>query len=226
MASMVLTMSSPHEKHDVQNSPIPFRPRKNRRAPKKAKKHKKPYFKLSWAEKEEINEQERLKGEARLANIVSAPNNTTQFLMQEHPTTTPNQTPVNMSYDKSDDSSASSDEEDESSGIFMENDFAETFKSIKAEVLETKSKPELMSLVVDLERTVTDLRSELEYNTSRAPDAGLLSEIEKLRAENARLVTENASLQSETNKIPITPIKNGFSSFSLQDTDNETRRPL
>lgn len=226
MASMVLTMSSPHEKHDVQNSPLPFRPRKNRRAPKKQKKHKKPYFKLSWAEKEELNEQERLKGEARLSNMVSAPNNTTQFLMQEHPTTTPNQTPVNMSYDKSDDSSASSDEEDESSGIFMENDFAETFKSIKAEVLETKSKPELMSLVVDLERTVTDLRSELEYNMSRDHDADLVSEVEKLRAENTRLVTENTRLQTEQNKVPITPIKNGFSSFSLQETESETRRPL
>ena len=233
MASVVLTMNSPHgsEQPAAGASPIIFK-KKTRRGPKKQKKNKKPYFKLSWKEKEEVNEKDRMKGEARLAgNKISAPNNTTQFLMQEHPTTTPNQTPVGISYDSDDDcdynSISSADDNQvglESSGVFMENDFAETFENIKAETLDSKSKSQLISDIVNLEKTVSDLVNEREKVRHSSNDANseLLDELTKLRRENEVLKRENLSLKEEKNPIPITPVKNIFGVLDLDDSSNHS----
>lgn len=231
MASVVLTMNSPHDgQQQSSSSPLIFK-KKTRRAPKKQKKNKKPYFKLSWKEKEEANEKDRMKGEARLANSkISAPNNTTQFLMQEHPTTTPNQTPVGMSYDSDDDeyNSVSSDDNKgvlESPGVFMENDFAETFENMKADILETKTRSQLISEIVSLEKTVNELVKEngkVRHN-SNDTNAELISQLNELRKENELLKAENNLLKGgkeSNNSIPITPVKDNMIALDIDDNSN------
>ena len=237
MASVVLTMNSPHDgQQQSSSSPIIFK-KKTRRAPKKQKKNKKPYFKLSWKEKEEANEKDRIKGEARLANSkISAPNNTTQFLMQEHPTSTPNQTPVDMSYDSDDEDYNSVSSEDvqggdyESPGVFMENDFAETFENMKADILETKTRSQLISEIVSLEKTVNELVREngkVRHNSNDA-NAELMSQLSELRRENELLKAENALLKEgnkmkRENSVPLTPIKDNIIALDIDDSSNASQ---
>lgn len=234
MASVVLSMDSPHKSDPhTSSSPVVFK-KKTRRAPRKQKKNKKPYFKLSWKEKEEVNEKDRIKGEARVASCkISAPNNTTQFLMQEHPTTTPNQTPVGMSYDSDDcdHNSVSSEDHQEamqSSGVFMENDFAETFENMKADILESKTRSQLITEIVGLEKTVNELVKERgkERHDSNDINNELLKEVEKLRKENAVLMAENLQLRelSPINKneksaicMLVTPLDDNLNSVDLDD---------
>ena len=231
MASVVLTMNSPHDgQQQSSSSPIIFK-KKTRRAPKKQKKNKKPYFKLSWKEKEEANEKDRIKGEARLANSkISAPNNTTQFLMQEHPTSTPNQTPVGMSYDSDDDdyNSVSSDDIQgnlESPGVFMENDFAETFENMKADILETKTRSQLISEIVSLEKAVNELVKEngkVRHN-SNDTNAELMSQLSELRKENEMLKAENLLLKEgkvNNKSVSVTPVKDNMVSLDVDDNSN------
>jgi hypothetical protein len=228
MASVVLTMNSPHDgQQQSSSSPIIFK-KKTRRAPKKQKKNKKPYFKLSWKEKEEANEKDRIKGEARLANSkISAPNNTTQFLMQEHPTSTPNQTPVGMSYDSDDDdyNSVSSDDIQGSPGVFMENDFAETFENMKADILETKTRSQLISEIVNLEKAVNELVKEngkVRHN-SNDTNAELMNQLNELRKENEILKAENVLLKegrAKDNSVPITPVKDNLLTLDIDDNSN------
>eukprot|EP00116_Pleurobrachia_bachei_P000213 sb/3460475/ len=167
MASIVMSMENPHSTEQADQGSFK---KKTRRAPRKQKKSKKPYFKLTWEEKEELNERDRKLAEARLASSkISAPNNTTQFLMQEHKTATPNQTPVGMCYDSDDGgeslSGVSCDDQEEakqSSGRFFENDFAETFDSMKADMMENKTRSELIEEIVNLDKIVTNLEMEKE----------------------------------------------------------------
>lgn len=229
MASVVLTMSSPQQQST--SSDIVFK-KKTRRAPKKQKKNKKPYFKLSWKEKEEVNEKDRVKGEARLANRrISAPNNTTQFLMQEHPSSTPTETSVGIAYDSDDEdgnNSISSEDQDAAlgcSGVFMENDFAETMENMKADILESKTRSQLISDIVSLEKTVNELVTEngkVRHN-SNDTNMELMNKVRELQKENELLKAENIFLKEDKNNtntanpVPLTPIKDNICSLSLQD---------
>ncbi|KAL7869087.1 hypothetical protein AOLI_G00130750 [Acnodon oligacanthus] len=63
--------------------------RKHRRRPSKKKRRWKPYFKLTWEEKKELDEREtarasRVRAEMFAKGLPVAPYNTTQFLMEEH----------------------------------------------------------------------------------------------------------------------------------------------
>ncbi|XP_066519860.1 protein HEXIM1 [Hoplias malabaricus] len=63
--------------------------RKHRRRASKKKRRWKPYFKLSWEEKKELDEREtaraaRVRAEMFAKGLPVAPYNTTQFLMEEH----------------------------------------------------------------------------------------------------------------------------------------------
>ena len=231
MASVVLTMNSPHqsEQNQANTSEMFVQKKKTRRAPKKQKKNKKPYYKLTWEEKARVNEQDRMKGEARLANSknISAPSNTTQFLMQEHRTATPNQTPVGMNYDSDDDTASSIEDPDqnlqalESSGVFMENDFTETFDSMKADILETKTRSQLISEVVNLEKQVTEL---VNKERQISNESELQMQITKLQNENELLRTENLQLKgrgsSSGSSIPLTPIKDNLCSMAINENSN------
>ena len=227
-------MASPHKEQSTTAPPLAFK-KKTRRAPKKQKKNKKPYYKLSWKEKEEENEKDRMKGEARVAsNKAAAPNNTTQFLMQEHHSSTPNQTPVNgINFESSDEgevdyNSMSSDDHYEeaameSSGVFMENDFKETFNNIKAETLESRSKTELISEIVNLEKANTDLVQEVDWLKQELDDDK--RELEQLRVEICQLRNENHQLHTfNEGKIPITPVKNNLGVLNLDDSSNSCNK--
>lgn len=63
--------------------------KKHRRRPSKKKRRWKPYFKLTWEEKKEMDEREserasRVRAEMFAKGLPVAPYNTTQFLMEEH----------------------------------------------------------------------------------------------------------------------------------------------
>ncbi|XP_051529861.1 protein HEXIM1-like [Myxocyprinus asiaticus] len=63
--------------------------KKHRRRPSKKKRRWKPYFKLTWEEKKELDEREtarasRMRAEMFAKGLPVAPYNTTQFLMEEH----------------------------------------------------------------------------------------------------------------------------------------------
>lgn len=63
--------------------------KKHRRRPSKKKRRWKPYFKLTWEEKKELDEREtarasRVRAEMFAKGLPVAPYNTTQFLMEEH----------------------------------------------------------------------------------------------------------------------------------------------
>ncbi|KAL0992730.1 hypothetical protein UPYG_G00097590 [Umbra pygmaea] len=63
--------------------------KKHRRRPSKKKRRWKPYFKLSWEEKKQLDEREterasRVRAEMFAKGLPVAPYNTTQFLMDEH----------------------------------------------------------------------------------------------------------------------------------------------
>ncbi|XP_072523011.1 protein HEXIM1 [Salminus brasiliensis] len=63
--------------------------KKHRRRPSKKKRRWKPYFKLTWEEKKELDEREtarasRIRAEMFAKGLPVAPYNTTQFLMEEH----------------------------------------------------------------------------------------------------------------------------------------------
>ncbi|XP_076856287.1 protein HEXIM1 [Brachyhypopomus gauderio] len=63
--------------------------KKHRRLPSKNKRRWKPYFKLTWEEKKELDEREtarasRVRAEMFAKGLPVAPYNTTQFLMEEH----------------------------------------------------------------------------------------------------------------------------------------------
>ena len=208
MASIVLNMENPPS--SGQETQATFK-KKTRRAPKRQKKSKKPYFKLTWEEKEELNERDRKLAEARLANSkISAPNNTTQFLMQEHKTATPNQTPVGMCYDSEEDgeslSGVSCDDQEEAkqrSGRFMENDFAETFDSMKADILENKTRSQLIEEIVNLDKLVSNLEKEKEKERFSSNDTNneLRDEMERMSKEMDALREENAQLRSENKRL-------------------------
>lgn len=63
--------------------------KRHRRRPSKKKRRWKPYFKLTWEEKKELDEREsarasRVRAEMFAKGLPVAPYNTTQFLMEEH----------------------------------------------------------------------------------------------------------------------------------------------
>ncbi|XP_064644355.1 protein HEXIM1-like [Lineus longissimus] len=138
-----------------------------------------PYNKLSWSERKELDERETeracLKREERFASgHPVAPYNTTQFLMEDH-NKNENISPflrdrpnLNESESKSregagnvndsNDAYYDSPNDEES---FIAKDFSETYENIHAERLQTMSKVELVKEYIELEAKVEKLESKL-----------------------------------------------------------------
>ncbi|XP_043911064.1 protein HEXIM1 [Protopterus annectens] len=152
--------------------------KKHRRGPSKKKRRWKPYFKLSWEEKQQLEEKESLRAfkvraEMFAKGLPVAPYNTTQFLMAEHEHQEPDLKPdlpkklaVN-SYDSSDEEYLFEEEDSLSSdgvsgnGVeFHQKDFFETFEKYHAERLENMTKQELIREHLELERSLSKLEEE------------------------------------------------------------------
>ena len=107
----------------------------------------------------------------------------------------------------------------------MENDFAETFENMKADILETKTRSQLITEIVGLEKAVNELVKEngkVRHN-SNDTNTELMSQLSQLRKENELLKAENMLLKAtkvNDNSVPITPVKNNMISLDIDDNSN------
>ncbi|XP_062858667.1 protein HEXIM1 [Trichomycterus rosablanca] len=189
--------------------------KKHRRRPSKRKRRWKPYFKLSWEEKRELDEREsarasRVRAEMFAKGLPVAPYNTTQFLMEEHDREEPdlNTEPgARRSEDTASDEDCLEPDEDEdedgeggggSDGMgragFLQRDFSETYERYHAETLQNMTKPELVREYLELEKSL----SRLEEENNRLRRARRNSAAAASSDESAQRVRE---LESELERV-------------------------
>lgn len=193
--------------------------KKHRRRPSKKKRHWKPYYKLTWEEKKKFDEKQSLRASRVRAEMFAkgqpvAPYNTTQFLMDDHDQEEPDlKTGLysKRAAAKSDDTSdedfmeEAGEEDGGSDGMggdgseFLQRDFSETYERYHAESLQNMSKQELIKEYLELEKCLSRKEDEnnrlrLESKRLGGVDARVRElelELDRLRAENLQLLTEN-----------------------------------
>lgn len=204
--------------------------KKHRRRPSKKKRHWKPYYKLTWEEKRKFDEKQSLRASRIRAEMFAkgqpvAPYNTTQFLMDDHDQEEPDL--KTGFYPKR--AAAKSDTSDEefmeeageedggSDGMggdgseFLQRDFSETYERYHAESLQNMSKQELIKEYLELEKCLSRMEDEnnrLRLESKRlggGEDARVRElelELDRLRAENLQLLTEN-ELHRQQERAPL-----------------------
>ncbi|XP_006833585.1 PREDICTED: protein HEXIM1 [Chrysochloris asiatica] len=204
--------------------------KKHRRRPSKKKRHWKPYYKLTWEEKKKFDEKQsqrasRVRAEMFAKGQPVAPYNTTQFLMDDHDQEEPDlKTGLysKRAAAKSDDTSdedfmeEAGEEDGGSDGMggdgseFLQRDFSETYERYHAESLQNMSKQELIKEYLELEKCLSRMEDEnnrlrLESKRLGSDDARVRElelELERLRAENLQLLTEN-ELHRQQERAPL-----------------------
>ncbi|GAB1296924.1 Protein HEXIM1 [Apodemus speciosus] len=204
--------------------------KKHRRRPSKKKRHWKPYYKLTWEEKKKFDEKQSLRASRVRAEMFAkgqpvAPYNTTQFLMDDHDQEEPDlKTGLypKRAAAKSDDTSdedfveEAGEEDGGSDGMggdgseFLQRDFSETYERYHAESLQNMSKQELIKEYLELEKCLSRKEDEnnrlrLESKRLGGVDARVRElelELDRLRAENLQLLTEN-ELHRQQERAPL-----------------------
>ncbi|CAO2645621.1 Protein HEXIM1 [Lemmus lemmus] len=204
--------------------------KKHRRRPSKKKRHWKPYYKLTWEEKKKFDEKQSLRASRVRAEMFAkgqpvAPYNTTQFLMDDHDQEEPDlKTGLypKRAAAKSDDTSDEDfveevgEEDGGSDGMggdgseFLQRDFSETYERYHAESLQNMSKQELIKEYLELEKCLSRKEDEnnrlrLESKRLGGVDARVRElelELDRLRAENLQLLTEN-ELHRQQERAPL-----------------------
>lgn len=204
--------------------------KKHRRRPSKKKRHWKPYYKLTWEEKKKFDEKQSLRASRIRAEMFAkgqpvAPYNTTQFLMDDHDQEEPDlKTGLypKRAAAKSDDTSdedfmeEAGEEDGGSDGMggdgseFLQRDFSETYERYHAESLQNMSKQELIKEYLELEKCLSRMEDEnnrlrLESKRLGGDDARVRElelELDRLRAENLQLLTEN-ELHRQQERAPL-----------------------
>ncbi|KAM5149655.1 protein HEXIM1 [Callospermophilus lateralis] len=203
--------------------------KKHRRRPSKKKRHWKPYYKLTWEEKKKFDEKQSLRASRIRAEMFAkgqpvAPYNTTQFLMDDHDQEEPDlKTGLypKRTAAKSDDTSdedfmeEAGEEDGGSDGMggdgseFLQRDFSETYERYHAESLQNMSKQELIKEYLELEKCLSRMEDEnnrLRLESKRLGDDARVRELEleldRLRAENLQLLTEN-ELHRQQERAPL-----------------------
>jgi protein HEXIM1/2 len=161
-----------------------------------------PYNKLSWSERKELDERETQRACMKRAERFAsghpvAPYNTTQFLMEDHnknenispflrdrPITNDSDSKLGASREgigncDSNDAYYDSPNDEES---FIAKDFSETYENIHAERLQTMTKVELVKDYIELEAKVEKLESKLRElpDTKPADSNNVNKEVKKL----------------------------------------------
>ncbi|KAK3105825.1 hypothetical protein FSP39_006552 [Pinctada imbricata] len=206
--------------------------KRRRRRVKGGKHHKKakwkPYEKLSWTERRDLEEKESLRANQRREEAFAhghpvAPFNTTQFLIDDHNnidqglkdgevirhnSRESNDGSVSGS-DTSEDSYSSPDPEDTGSD-FLEKEFEETYDSIHAERLQKMSKDELIKDYIEMETKLERLQKRMvRRKKNRGSSASLSSSgeefldtdnLRRLGEELLKLKAENAKLRNMLSK--------------------------
>lgn len=158
------------------------RKKKNRRGKSKKRKWK-PYYKLSWEERRELEEREsrranRLRQRMFAHGQPVAPYNTTQFLMEDHCVQEPDyesmnghhrhrENSINDSVDSSDEFYSSPEDEED----FLQKQFSEAYDDVHAERLNAMSKAELVQEYLLLEERVEELEVKLKAARNARADA-------------------------------------------------------
>lgn len=202
----------------------PNKKKKHRRGKTKKRKWK-PYYKLSWQERRELEEQEAHRANSIRARMLAhgqpaAPYNTTQFLMDDHNVEEPNFDDIpgshnrnnrEQSADLSDDFYSSPEDEED----YLQRQFSEVYENIHAERLNSMCKTELVQEYMQLEVRVEELESQLKDMSSResldkevqtTEGMGSFSEVcqeaSRLRQENEKLRLENEYLRTMAFETP------------------------
>ncbi|CAN7984542.1 unnamed protein product [Ixodes hexagonus] len=190
--------------------------KKNRRGKSKKRKWK-PYYKLSWEERRELEEREsrranRLRQQMFAHGQPVAPYNTTQFLMEDHCVQEPDFESKNgqhhrhrddsvNSLDSSDEFYSSPEDEDD----FLQKQFSEAYDDVHAERLSSMTKAELVQEYLLLEDRIEDLEQKLraaraaraDAHTQTAPDAEQAQKLAVFRDEIRKLADENALVRAQ-----------------------------
>lgn len=183
----------------------------------------KPYCKLSFTEKRELEERNsrranRIREEMSASGLPLAPYNTTQFLMDDHGTEEPdyNHFPIGTRHRDNSNSVDSSDEfyscpEDEEE--FLQRQFVQTYEDLQSERLQTMTKNELAEEFIRLEDQVEEFEKTLdEIRLHKEPDktttvrpAGfnISAELEKIRVfrEEIEKLTLECDILERQNEI-------------------------
>ncbi|NP_001090038.1 protein HEXIM1 [Xenopus laevis] len=161
--------------------------KRHRRLRSKNKRRWKPYDKLTWEEKKELEERQSQRASRIRAEMIAkgqpvAPYNTTQFLMEDHDQEEPDLCPPprkssaalplalnNSSYkgDSTDDDLEEEEDEAGSDGMggydgedFLQKDFSETYERYHAESLQDMSKQDLIKEYLELEKCLSRMEEE------------------------------------------------------------------
>lgn len=195
--------------------------KKHRRGKTKGgKRHWKPYNKLSWEERQALDEREsrrahRKRQERFAKGQPMAPYNTTQFLMEQHQ---PDDGELNIEERKPKDGSGSLDSSEEyydspeDDELFMAKDFSETYNNVHAERLQNMTKEELVRELLELESRVEKLERKEEstdvITDAPSKDATVTSSDPKSAKIDCRLPSEDsidirnaASLEAEIHRL-------------------------
>lgn len=210
--------------------------KKHRRRPSKKKRHWKPYYKLTWEEKKKFDEKQSLRASRIRAEMFAkgqpvAPYNTTQFLMDDHDQEEPDlktglypkRAAAKSDTSDEDFMEEAGEEDGGSDGMggdgseFLQRDFSETYERYHAESLQNMSKQELIKEYLELEKCLSRMEDEnnrlrLESKRLGGDDARVRElelELDRLRAENLQLLTEN-ELHRQQERPPL-------SKFGQQD---------
>ncbi|XP_013793151.1 protein HEXIM-like [Limulus polyphemus] len=201
--------------------------KKSRRGKYKHRKRKwKPYYKLSWQERRELDERETMRAN-RVREVMFAqgqavaPYNTTQFLMDDHNVQEPDYEHINdghrhiqreTSGDFSDEFYSSPEDEED----FLQQQFSETYEDVHAERLNSMTKNDLVQEYIQLEDKVEELEVKLrdakakdcapskKSVTDREVQTPSTEQWEKSRIfeqEILKLMEENQHLKKENKKL-------------------------
>lgn len=203
--------------------------KKHRRRPSKKKRHWKPYYKLTWEEKKKFDEKQSLRASRIRAEMFAkgqpvAPYNTTQFLMDDHDQEEPDlktglypkRAAAKSDTSDEDFMEEAGEEDGGSDGMggdgseFLQRDFSETYERYHAESLQNMSKQELIKEYLELEKCLSRMEDEnnrlrLESKRLGGDDARVRElelELDRLRAENLQLLTEN-ELHRQQERPPL-----------------------
>jgi len=187
------------------------RKKKHRRGKSKKRKWK-PYNKLTWEEKRELEDREtrrahRIREERFAHGQPVAPYNTTQFLMEDHNVKEPDLENVPNGHRQHRESTGTaidseeyySSPEDEEE--FLQKEFCEVYDNIHAERLSSMSKLELIQEYIQLEDRVDKLEHKLGVAGREEGEVEVSAEnLEKIRIfhqEMRKLTEENDRLRRE-----------------------------
>lgn len=219
------------------NSDNVLRRKRHRRGRSKKRKWK-PYNKLTWDEKRQLEDKESLRAHRVRAERFAdgkpvAPYNTTQFLMEDHNEQVPNIGDNNREPRQRKESGNGMEEDDyyysspEDEEQFLQKEFSQVYQSINAERLSSMNKVELIHEYMVLEDRVEMLEDILKDDKSTADtETKVLQEkIQELEKKIKLLQTENECLKNDTLSKPK-EIVDRFCQTSMNDAIDELAESL